>query len=122
VGHRVGLDGRKISSPPAFDLGPSSPVAQSLYRLSYRAPRVVLYPVILLSIFSLITFVTVVCFLLILKQQISGLKDFRLAVEFNRTLSLAPLKEEIRDTDGTCVINYQTARCHIREVRSHFTL
>ena len=29
--------GRKISSPPGFDPGPSSPVAQSLYRLSYRA-------------------------------------------------------------------------------------
>ena len=33
------LDGRKISSPPGFDPGPSSPVAQSLYRLSYRAHR-----------------------------------------------------------------------------------
>ena len=28
---------RKISSPPGFDPGTSSPVAQSLYRLSYRA-------------------------------------------------------------------------------------
>ena len=37
VGHRAGLDGRKISSPPGFDPGPSSPVAQSLYRLSYWA-------------------------------------------------------------------------------------
>jgi len=37
VGPRVGLDRRKISSPPEFDPGPSSPVAQSLYRLSYRA-------------------------------------------------------------------------------------
>jgi len=25
MGPRVGLDGRKISSPPGFDLGPSSP-------------------------------------------------------------------------------------------------
>ena len=37
MGPRAGLDGRKISSPPGFDPGPSSPVAQSLYRLSYRA-------------------------------------------------------------------------------------
>ena len=29
--------GGKISSPPVFVPGPSSPVAQSLYRLSYRA-------------------------------------------------------------------------------------
>ena len=29
--------GPKISSPPGFDHRPSSPVAQSLYRLSYRA-------------------------------------------------------------------------------------
>ena len=34
---RAGLDGRKISSPPGFDPGPSSPLAQSLYRLSYPA-------------------------------------------------------------------------------------
>ena len=32
VGPRAGLDGRKNSSVPGFD-----PVAQSLYRLSYRA-------------------------------------------------------------------------------------
>jgi len=31
------LDGQKISSPPAFDLRTVQPVAQSLYRLSYRA-------------------------------------------------------------------------------------
>jgi len=31
--------GGKISSPPGFDPGPSSPVAQSLYRLSYRAHK-----------------------------------------------------------------------------------
>jgi hypothetical protein len=37
VGPRAGLDGRKISSPPEFDPGPSSPVVQSLYRLSYWA-------------------------------------------------------------------------------------
>jgi len=37
VGPRDGLNGRKISSPPGFNLEPSSPVAQSLYRLSYRA-------------------------------------------------------------------------------------
>ena len=36
VGPRAGLDGWKISPPPGFDTGPSSPVAQSLYRLSYR--------------------------------------------------------------------------------------
>jgi len=30
VGPRAGLDGQKISSPPGFDPGPSSPVAQSL--------------------------------------------------------------------------------------------
>ena len=29
--------GGKILSPPGFDPGPSSPLAQSLYRLSYRA-------------------------------------------------------------------------------------
>ena len=33
------LDGRKISSPPGFDSGPSSPVPQSLYRLSYPAHK-----------------------------------------------------------------------------------
>ena len=37
VGPRAGLDGRKISSSPGFDPGASSPVTQSLYRLSYRA-------------------------------------------------------------------------------------
>jgi hypothetical protein len=31
--------GGKISSPPVFDSGTSSPVAQALYRLSYRAHR-----------------------------------------------------------------------------------
>ena len=36
VGPRVGLNGRKISSPPGFDPGPSSP-CQSLYRLRYPA-------------------------------------------------------------------------------------
>jgi len=39
VGSRAGLDGRKISSPPGFDSGPSSSVAQSLYRLSYPVHR-----------------------------------------------------------------------------------
>ena len=37
MGPRAGQNGRKVSSPPGFDPGPSSPVAQSLYRLSYRA-------------------------------------------------------------------------------------
>ena len=37
VDPRAGLDGRKISSSPGFDPGPSKPVAQSLYRLNYRA-------------------------------------------------------------------------------------
>ena len=37
MGPRAGLDGQKISPPPGFDPGPSSPVAQLLYRLSYRA-------------------------------------------------------------------------------------
>jgi len=37
VGLRAGLNGRKISSPPGFNPGPSSPVAQSLYRLSHPA-------------------------------------------------------------------------------------
>jgi len=37
VGTRAGLDEQTISSPPGFDPGPSSPVAQSLYRLGYRA-------------------------------------------------------------------------------------
>jgi hypothetical protein len=37
VGPWAGLDGRKISSPPGFDPGPSSQVTQSLYRLSYLA-------------------------------------------------------------------------------------
>ena len=36
VGPRTGPDGWKISSPPGFDPGSSSPVAQALYRLSYR--------------------------------------------------------------------------------------
>ena len=36
VGPVAGLDGRKISSPPGFDPGPPA-LAQSLYRLSYRA-------------------------------------------------------------------------------------
>jgi len=43
LGRRTGLDGRKISSPPGFDPGPSSPVAQSLYRLSYRAKSALRY-------------------------------------------------------------------------------
>jgi len=48
---------------------------------------VVLYPVIFLSIFSLIIFVTVMCFVLILSEIISGLKKkFRPAVEFNPSL------------------------------------
>jgi len=33
------MDGRKNSSRPGFGPGPSSPVAQSLYRLSYRAHK-----------------------------------------------------------------------------------
>jgi len=33
----AGLDGRKISPPPGFDPRTVQPVAQSLYRLSYRA-------------------------------------------------------------------------------------
>ena len=37
VGPRAGLEGQKILSPPGFDPGLSSPVAQSLYWLSYRA-------------------------------------------------------------------------------------
>jgi len=37
VGPRAGLDVRNSSSPLGFDLGPCSPVAQSLYRLIYRA-------------------------------------------------------------------------------------
>ena len=45
VGPRAGLEGRKISSPPGFDPGPSSPVAQSLYRLSYRAQNMLRRPV-----------------------------------------------------------------------------
>ena len=36
MGHRAGLDGRKISSPLGFNPGPSSR-SQSLYRLSYPA-------------------------------------------------------------------------------------
>ena len=36
MGPRAGLDGRKISSLPGFDPGPSSP-SQSLYGLSYPA-------------------------------------------------------------------------------------
>jgi len=30
VGLRAGLDGRKISSPPAFDPGPSSPYSVAI--------------------------------------------------------------------------------------------
>ena len=37
---RAGLDGQKISSPPGFDPGPSSP----LYRLSYWAHKYLYYP------------------------------------------------------------------------------
>ena len=36
---------RKISSPPGFDPGPSSPAAQSLYRLSYRAQGIIVVEV-----------------------------------------------------------------------------
>jgi len=37
VGPRAGVDRYgKSRPPPGFDPGPSSPVAQSLYRLSYR--------------------------------------------------------------------------------------
>ena len=54
VGPRAGLDGRKISSPPGLDPGPSSPVAQSLYRLSYRAHSIlsVIYDNRLLNILT----------------------------------------------------------------------
>jgi len=31
VGPRAGLDGRKISSPPGFDPGPSSPYSVAIY-------------------------------------------------------------------------------------------
>ena len=43
MGPRAGLDGRKISSPPGFDLRTVQPVAQSLYRLSYPAHMQVQY-------------------------------------------------------------------------------
>jgi len=43
VGPRAGLDGRKISSPPGFDPGPSSS-SQSLYRLNYPAHTEPLLP------------------------------------------------------------------------------
>jgi len=36
VGPRAGLDGRKISSPPVFDPGPSTPQSVAI-RLSYPA-------------------------------------------------------------------------------------
>jgi len=39
VGPRAGLDGRKISSPTGIRSRTVQPVAQSLYRLSYRAHR-----------------------------------------------------------------------------------
>ena len=45
VGPRAGLDGRKISSSPGFDLGPSSP----LYRLSYRTHDCIMCKLILRS-------------------------------------------------------------------------
>jgi len=41
VGHRAGLDGRKISSPPGFDPGPSSP--QSVAVPTATQPTVVMY-------------------------------------------------------------------------------
>ena len=37
MGSRAGLDGRIISPPPGIDPRTVQPVAQSLYRLSYRA-------------------------------------------------------------------------------------
>jgi len=53
VGPRVGLDGRKISSPPAFDPAPSSR-SQSLYRLSYPA-HIYIYIYIYIYIRSIVT-------------------------------------------------------------------
>jgi len=41
VGPRAGLDGWEISSAPGFDPGTSSPVAQSLYQMSYWAHNLV---------------------------------------------------------------------------------
>ena len=42
MGPRAGLDRfGKSRPPPGLDPGPSSPVAQSLYRLSYRAHTII---------------------------------------------------------------------------------
>ena len=54
MGPRAGLDGRKISSPPEFDPGPSSPIAQSLYRLSYRAHYIYIYIYIYNKLYNLL--------------------------------------------------------------------
>ena len=56
-------------SRPHRDSIPDRPAhSQSLYRPSYPAPGVLLYLVILLLIFGLIIFVTVMCFFLMLKK------------------------------------------------------
>jgi len=52
---RAGLDGRKISSPSGFDPTTFQPIAQSLYRLSYRARK---YEVILLFVYVYIISMT----------------------------------------------------------------
>ena len=45
LGGPQGRSGRAENlAPPGFDPGPSSPVAQSLYRLSYRAHRIYVVP------------------------------------------------------------------------------
>jgi len=43
VGPRAGMDGRKISTPPEFDLRTVLSVAQSLHRLSYPTHNFSLY-------------------------------------------------------------------------------
>ena len=52
---RAGLDGWNNPPLPGFDPGLSSPVAQSLYRLSYGAHRLLFYLHIFLTIFHVFT-------------------------------------------------------------------
>ena len=66
MGPRAGLDGRKISSPPGFDPGPSAR-RQSLYRLSYPAHKTTLCSHLILIFVSIINeksflyFIVTVC-------------------------------------------------------------
>ena len=51
MGHRAGLDGRKISSPPGFDPGPSSPQSIAI-PTELLVPQIYIYIYIYIYIFN----------------------------------------------------------------------